>query len=290
MPRRRSWTILVAALLVVAGPPQSAAVAKTPAGSLPDAGALRAQGVRVSWPLRTATASLAPGTVLRVHVKPVVSRKRRTVRLAFVRTTATGRPLRTLFSQRLRRGTFTAVVPGPVGATHHLTLTVGRRVYRSIITTAAPPASAGPSAASDYVAPVPPPTSGPYLDPGPGIPVIPPCSSSGTASALLRVSVSQVAPGGTVGYEATNASQRCLVPKLSTRVERRDGDAWVPVGMSSYVPGGQSLLLPGDLYSGTVTLRPDADPGRHRLTLVFDVTLSYPDTVEASAEFDVVAP
>ncbi len=285
--------MLVATLLVVAGSSQSAAVAKTPAGSLPDAAALRAQGVRVSWPLRTVTASLVPGTVLRVQVKPVGSRKRRTVRLAFVRTTAAGRPLRTLFSQRLRRGTFTAVVPGPVGATHHLMLTVGRRVYRSVITTTATPVPApipaipgASGAASDYSVPMLP-GGGSYAPPPNPVPW---CADAGVAGMALRIGTPQVAPGGTVSFEATNTGQRCMVPPLIQRVERLEGASWVDVGYSSSALSGQYFLPPGDLYSGTVTLFPGTVPGRHRLIFSFRVALAETTVVDASAEFDVVAP
>lgn len=286
-----SRTMSAVALAVAALAHSAEAAAKAPVAQLPDARVLRAHGVRVTWPLPGVSASLAAGTVLRVKVRPVSPRRRAKVRLALVRTTAAGRPLRTLFAVRIRRGTFSAVVPGPVGATHHLTLTAGRRVYRSVITTAATPtaapAPAGPVAASDYVSAVPPMPGGSYIDPPPALP---PCAPAGAASAALRVTPAQVAPGGILAYEVTNTGQRCLVPTLAARIERFDGDAWVFTGMSSLLVGGQPYVWAGGLYSGSVTLRPDAQPGRHRLTMVFGVRQSEPDTLEASAEFDVVAP
>lgn len=267
------------------------AAAKGPVARLPDARVLRTHGVRVTWPLPAATACLAAGTVLRVKVRPVSPRRRAKVRLALVRTTAAGRPVRTLFAVRIGRGTFSAVVPGPVGATHHLTLTAGRRVYRSVITTVATPtpapAPAGPVVASDYGSPVPPMPGGSYIDPPSAFP---PCATAGAASAALRVSPAQVTPGATLAYEATNTGQRCLVPTLTARVERFDAGTWVDTGISSLYVGGQPYVWAGGLYSGSVVLRPDAMSGHHRLTLVFVIQGSEPATIETSAEFDVVAP
>jgi hypothetical protein len=125
---RTATSLALLALLMI----PARAAAALPAAHPPDRAALKAAGVRVTWPVAGSTASRGFGAKLSVKV---VSKHARS-RLALLRVNASGRPLRAVARRTLRSGTFSARVPRyPTGAVYELRLIVAGQTYSSWITT-----------------------------------------------------------------------------------------------------------------------------------------------------------
>ncbi len=198
----------------------------------PDADALAARGLRVSWPLKGATATLWPGATLTVKVTPTRA-SARPVRVSLVRVTAAGIPMRTIAARRLRRGRFTVALPQGDGRHYELRLEAGTLRYRGTVRTS----------------------------------LMLPCPAKGSTKAELHLGTAgPVAPGATVGYTIANTGTTCLSYALGYRWERRaDDGTWQVWPQELYFITTISGLRLGGRERGTVEVPPNAAPGRFRL-------------------------
>lgn len=253
--------------------------ADRPTGQRPDAAALSALGVKVSWPLGRQAAVLRPGSRLTVRVRRT-ARRAALVRLTFARVSANGVPLRRLSSARLRNGTFAINIPRAGGDHFALSLRAGSRSYRGWIerTTPAPPAPA--------VAPAPPPAA--TLTP-------PPCRTPGTVSAEMRLDRASAAVGDRVGYTVRNTGTGCLLVGGYGWERLAPNGSWVsaPLPSNSAPPAVGIMIPPGAEWSNTAGVPADFVAGRYRLTKgLIAEPITAPKTTSdiiVSAEIDIVA-
>lgn len=297
-------TIACSATLAVAAivGPATAAQAAATAPSGPDAAALRAAGVKVTWPLSGATTSVISGTKLSVRVRVVRGKKRPAlVHLALVRTSATGRVKKLVEGAVLRGGVFNVRVPRAAGRHYALTLKAGKVRYTSRFNAVAvsshdtvPPAAPRPATPG---APVPVPNGPAPMDPC-WLPPSPDAATT-TASGILHLGATSVVAGQAVPYAIENTGTACLTFGLGYRWERQDGDAWTPVDQQLIVPAIAFVAGPGGTWTGqnwnwgpiTAQTDPSFVPGRYRLTVGANWDNEQrQDAVSLSAEIDVTAP
>ncbi|MBJ7329613.1 MAG: hypothetical protein JHC95_06935 [Solirubrobacteraceae bacterium] len=250
-----------------AGVFSATAEAALPDGTRPVSRELRALGVSVTWPLRSAAAQVMPGTKLLVAVRQPSGR--RTVRVALSEVDRTGRTSTVVGVARIKRGTVTLTVPRKFSATYALTLRVGARHYRSWVSTT--------KTATEAPAPD-------TLVPGAStLPEDPPsCPPVGTAVASLTLSAPVVPAGGTLGFTALNEGTTCLTGGAGYGLEQRVGEGWVDVTPSDPVPAIAYIVRPQASLSLTARIPQETVPGRYRLV----VTLT-PIATPLTAEFDV---
>jgi hypothetical protein len=194
--------------------------------------------VRIAWPSQTAVPA---GKTVAVGV-----RSARTVRVALLRLSSDGVPVRTVKARRMRSGRFVVAVPA---GRHLLAVDVGpRRRSRAIEGVVAP------------IAPAPPPG------------VADPCATDGRAAATLELDRRSAARGEALVMTVRNAGEVCLSHGHDWAFEVfRDGQ-WVPAHEPKAWPGGPGYTIaPGgsDTWRGVVF--EELEPGRHRVVH----TLSY---------------
>ena len=112
---------------------------------------LTGAGLKVTWPLPSGSAVVAPGTTLSVEVRPTSAARNRIARIALARLDAAGRTVAVVKTATVRRGTFTVRVPRRAGARYALTLRAGplRRTGRFRTPAPVRPAPAAPGVAVD---------------------------------------------------------------------------------------------------------------------------------------------
>jgi hypothetical protein len=211
---------------------------------------------RVTWP--------AASTVQAGDSVAVTVRSPHRVRVALLRLSDAGTPIRTVAARRMRSGRFVAVVPAASVERRYL-LAVddrGRRLSRTITATPPPPA---------------PPPSGP---PGP-----PPCGE-GAAKVETTIDRRSAARGETVTMTIRNTGGTCLGFGADFWFERWNGTGWEKAGTEDRAwPAWAASLSPGETYTVTTEVWRDIGTGRHRLAKYF----SSPDgaIVVAAEEIDV---
>lgn len=287
MLRRGLLFVLAAASLAGGLVPASVFAAERPSGSRPDAKHLRALGLDVTWPLRTGSQSVAPNTTLRVRVRPRAGRRVTPVLLVFSEVTASGKHRRRLLERRVRRGTFTVVVPAAGGAHYALTLKAGKRTYRSWVRT---PSS--PTASQDGYVPTPAPGDYRPVAPGPGPPWT--CGDpAATTTVAVTLSATTVRPGGWLMYTLRNTGTACLRTGPEGSLEQLVDGQWTPSPVWREPKPLAFGLTPGGALDNGFTIWGDTPPGRYRVTVRADVvadfgTVAPIGVTAASAEFDVL--
>lgn len=194
--------------------------------------------VRITWPSQ---ATVAAGETVVVGV-----RSARTVRVALLRLSSDGDPVRTVKARRMRSGRFVAAVPAGL---HLLAVDIGPRRRSRVIEGVVPPA-----------APAPPPGQAD------------PCAADGRAAATLELDRRSAARGESFLMTVRNAGDVCLSHGHDWAFEVfRDG-RWVPAHEPKPWPSGPGYTIaPGasDTWHGGVF--EELEPGRHRVVH----TLSY---------------
>jgi hypothetical protein len=236
-------------------------------------------GVHVTWPLKAAETTLAPGAKLVVRV----SSPRRRAQLSLVRVDARGRALRTITRRTLRKGTFTAMVTAATpGARYALRLNVGALKRWSWITTPRPAAPAPPPA------PVPVATPAPTVEPKPlGF-----CGEVwwpwSAFAASVATSVTTVTAGEPLTYTVTNTGQGPMgdTGRFELQPEDQLSHGWGK-------PGDHGGSLPaGESAEHEITIPADTEPGRYRVLHFLEYASC--DMVAQgpfrSEPFEVVAP
>lgn len=295
---RTAAGVSVLAAVAVAAP---AAQAKAVPTGAPDASALRAAGVKVTWPLVGTAPVVAPGSTLAVRVQKVAGKRGVPVRVALVRVNAKGRQTGTVSSATTRRGTIKVVVPKAAGRSFALTLRAGklRHVGRFSTTPAAKQSE------SPYPLTVPEAVPGdPLLQLPLGNDVVQPCDGlpSDTGSAVLHLALTSVAAGQPVPYSIENTGPSCLTLGLGYQWQRLVDGTWTDVDQPLMFPAIAFFLTPHATWNGQpphfddVAAQTETDfvPGRYRLVTAADYadhTTPHvaPDLV-LTAEIDVVAP
>jgi len=286
--------------LAVAAP---AAQAKAAPISAPDASALRAAGVKVTWPLTGAAPVVAPGTTLAVRVQKVAGRRGVPVRVALVRVNAKGRQTGTVSSATTRRGTIKVVVPKAAGKSFALTLRAGKLRYVGRFSTT----PAAKQSESPYPFPVPAAVPG---DPLIQLPLpldndaVQPCDglSTDSGSAVLHLGLTSVTAGQRVPYSIENTGPSCLTLGLGYQWQRLVDGTWTDVDQELVFPAIAYFILPGATWTGrapyfeNAAAQTEADfvPGRYRLATAADYDArtapDYAPDLVLTAEIDVVAP
>jgi hypothetical protein len=249
----RRWASgTIAALAALAALLPAAAVAR-PAGSVPDARALRSAGLAVTWPLAGPAVTVAPGTRLAVGVRKL-RRSAPVATVALLRVGSTGRALRVVATRRVRSGRVALTVPatGPGGAHYALRLRAGRLTYAGWIDP--PPPAPAPAPAP---APLPAPAPNPNPDPCP--------VSAGTPAATLTLDAGYLPVGGTVGYAIADTGPTCISIGVGYSWQRQDGDRWTDVPSTKAFPALALLLRPGQSYRGSASPEASMTPGHYRL-------------------------
>ena len=297
---RSAASLSVLTALVAAAPAAQAKAAPTGA---PDASALRAAGVKVTWPLTGAAPVVAPGATLAVRVRKVAGKRGVPVRVALVRVNAKGRQTGTVSSATTRRGTIEVVVPKAAGKSFALTLRAGKlRYVGRFSTTPAAKQSGSPypptvpdAVPGDPLLQLPLPLDNDVVQPCHGLP-------SDTGSAVLHLALTSVVAGQPVPYSIENTGPSCLTLGLGYRWQRLVDGTWTDVDQSLMFPAIAFFLTPHATWSGQppyfddVAAQTETDfvPGRYRLVTAADYadhTTPYvaPDLV-LTAEIDLVAP
>jgi len=124
---------------------------------------LTGAGLKVTWPLASGSAVVAPGTTLTVGVRPTSTARDRTARIALARLDAAGRTVAMVKTATVRRGTFAVRVPRSAGGRYALTLRAGPLRRTSRFRTPAPvrPVPVAPGVAVDAQEDALPPTAHP---------------------------------------------------------------------------------------------------------------------------------
>lgn len=254
-----------AAVLAFATPAASTATAATLQIPRPAGGT-----VSVDWPLRSSgTATLAPGTRLRVAVSQSARGKALPVTISLVRGTAgRGDPVR---SKTLRHGVFAVRVPRDAAGRYTLAIRT-RHGWRRSTRFEIRPATPAPAPA-----PAPPSSSAPV-----GLPPLPtdPCvallgTPSSTLSALtvgpiepLRGPLSTTATqGAPVRATLTNTGPVCTAIHPATTIDRLVDGAWIPqpAPVVLPVPAIWAAVPPGTVSSALTFLDASAPAGAYRL-------------------------
>ncbi|MDA0165561.1 hypothetical protein OM076_35155 [Solirubrobacter ginsenosidimutans] len=236
----------------------------------PDVKVLRAQGVRVDWPL-TASARFPANRVATLAVS--VKSPRRAVKLSLAAVDSRGRDVERFKVERLRRGTFATELAGRSGERFALRLDVGGKRYGSWITLADDPGFAcehGDAA-------------------GPAISVEPTVLRADQAFAIRFAN-----PGDcTLGVaEWTDVAWERATPEGGWEPVQLDcatGDVWTSTGTTTICDSLPNLHLVAPKTERTLTREVPGGltPGHYRLTINY----SYFDTrvPVVQREVDVVA-
>ena len=243
VPRRRTIAALVlTGCAALPGPAHGVLPASRP----PDAAALRAAGLRVTWPVAsTAPVALAGGPPLRVRVARAgraTGARRARARLALVRVDGGGRPMRIVTGGVLTSGPFTARLPARAGARYALRLEVGERRWWSWILTSGPPVPA-----SEAV-----------------------CPTTGTGAGGLRIEPAAARAGELVTATLMNAGTGCLFAGADYAWDALLPDGtWEPIKPKYGFPLiGPRGVHPGETFAfaiGGLRVFADLQPGPHRL-------------------------
>jgi len=270
----RFWIRTTAAVALLAALPVATAHAATP--TAPSAKALRALGVKVTWPLHGASSVVKPGTKLTVKVTRLGGKKGTPVKLTLGRLDAKGRATKTLRSATLRSGTFSATVPKGDGLVYALSLNAKKVRFTGRFRT---PAAVKPGADK----------------PSPPAPATDPCPPAGTAAATVRLGATTVVAGQPVPYTVTNTGTTCLTANGHYGWQRLTDAGWtfvvLPLGFPDPV-----RVLPGATWAGAdgqAVARTGAEfaPGHYRLIPNLAVEGSNPaQRPDATAELDVTDP
>jgi hypothetical protein len=199
---------------------------------------------------------------VRVRVAPVRGRttRQRAVRVTLVRLGDDGRPLRTVASRKVRRGTFRVRLPRGDGARYVLSVRAGRRTLRERLATArrAPRTRAPPPATPAPPAPAPPSQPAPVCQAAPG------ARLAGT----LAFDRPSAWDGETVRITTSNTGQLCLGGGYGYTWERLVEGAWTPVRVApSVVPAVYLSVAPGASLTEHATIENPVTmpPGRYRV-------------------------
>ena len=207
--------------------------------------------LKVTWPEQR---TYAPGEIMKLRV---VSSER--VRVAFVRVTANGKVMRTLWRRTLSAGTRTAIAWKP----GHYELRVAART-RSVTVAAAPVQS--PSA------PLP-------IDPG----TFPTCTGQGD-SAELRLSATTIRAGETLPFDLVNTSTGCETAGVGYSFERRLADgSFETIPLNLLFPALAVFLPAGTTYAKSAPIPADFAPGGYRL---LDSVSGASGQIRVAVEFD----
>jgi len=209
--------------------------------------------LKVTWPEQR---SYAPGEILKVKV---VSSTR--VRVAFVRVTADGKVMRTVWRTTLSKGARTAIAWRP----GHYELRVAGRT-RSVTILAAPVQS--------------PPAP---IDPA----TFPSCGVQPGDSAELRLGATTVRAGETLPFELVNTSAGCETAGVGYSFERRLTDgSFEAVDLHLLFPALAVILPAGTSYAKSAPIPADLAPGTYRL---LDSVSGASGQIRVAAEFAVTA-
>jgi hypothetical protein len=128
-------TTIAVLMFVFVALPAAPARAALPAGHPPTAPAMRALGLRVTWPV-AAKATLAPRSALTARIARVrgSDAPRRAVQVSLLRVDANGRAMRVVTRRSLRIGTFRGRLPTASAGHYQLRLDVAGRRFWSWLT------------------------------------------------------------------------------------------------------------------------------------------------------------
>jgi len=269
----RFWICTTAAVALLAALPVATAHAATP--TAPSAKALRALGVKVTWPLRGASPVVKPGTKLTVKVTRLGGKKGMPVKLTLGRLDAKGRATKTLRSATLRSGTFSATVPKGDGLVYALSLNAKKVRFTGRFRT---PAAVKPD-------PQKPKPDGPTADP------CQPAGTTATPAATVRLGVSTVVAGQPVPYTVTNTGTTCLTANGHYGWQRLTDAGWTFVALPLSFPDPMRVL-PGATWTGAdARTSIGFAPGHYRLIPNLAVEGSNPvQRPDATAELEVTDP
>jgi len=292
---RTATGVSVLAALAVAAP---AAQAKAAPAGTPDASALRAAGVKVTWPLAGTAPVVAPGSILAVRVQKLAGKRAVPVRVALVRVNAKGRTTGTVSAATVRRGTVKLKVPQTAGKQYALTLKAGKLRHVSRFSTT----PAAKQSESPYPFPVPEAVPGDDMQ----LDDVNPCAglTKSTGSAVLHLAPTSVVAGQPVPYAIENTGPSCLTVGFPYHWQRLVDGTWTGVEQNLIFVLPAFTILPGGTWDGTgsgwaaVAARTETTfaPGRYRLVTDADydeLPRTAPDfaaDLVLTAEIDVVAP
>jgi len=281
----------VLAAVAVAAP---AAQAHVTAAKPLDASALRAVGVKVTWPLAGGATVVAPGSTLSVRVQKLAGKRGVPVRVRLVRINAKDRATGILSSATVRRGTIKIAVPKAAGRVYALHLRAGTVRHVSRFST---------TAAKKQGAPVPDAVPGDPMPIGDGPDTCAKTTKS-TGSATLHLALTSVVAGQPVPYSIENTGPSCLTVGFPYHWERLVDGTWTGVEQNLVFILPAFFVPPGTSWDGTgsgwaavaARTEPTFEPGRYRLVTDADYD-SQPRTAPnfaadlvLTAEIDVVAP
>lgn len=217
-----------------------------PAANPPKKSALRAVGLRISWPISASEVNLRPGTRLVVRVSRVrgARTRRPKARIKLVRVDARGRAIKAVARRAMRAGTFVVRLPSRAGARYALRLAVGKQRYWSWIATSEPAA--------------------PVLEP---ILPLSACPRPGPSAGHARVDPPTGRSWDRLTVSLTNTGSSCLTGGVGYGWERQlAGGRWEEVRPDPYpAPALPFGAAPGQTSTHGAFVWPELDPGPHRL-------------------------